>query len=97
MVTALINDDYSIGADIDRYQRVWEHALERLDFSIGTGIYVLRSDLNLIIGKTAGCNWNISMSSTEMEIGSNTEFYHKNVPVIPPKSGKSYGAVHWKK
>ena len=31
---ALINEDYSIGIDIERYQGVLEHALSKVDFSI---------------------------------------------------------------
>ena len=36
---ALINKDYSVGIDIERYQGVLEHALSKVDFSMGTGIY----------------------------------------------------------
>ena len=36
---ALINEDYSIGIDIERYQGVLQHALSRVDFSVGIGIY----------------------------------------------------------
>ena len=51
---ALINDDYSTRIDIDRYQDLLEHALSKVDFSVGTGIYMLPSDLNLNIGMTKG-------------------------------------------
>ena len=43
---ALINGDYSIGIDIKRYQGALEHALSKVDFSVGTGIYMLSNDLN---------------------------------------------------
>ena len=43
---ALINEDYSIGIDIERYQRVLEHALSKVDFSVGIGIYMLPGNLN---------------------------------------------------
>ena len=33
-----------------------EHALSKVDFSVGTGIYMLPSDLNLRIGKTKRYN-----------------------------------------
>ena len=49
----LINEDYSIAIDIERYEGVLEHALSKLDFSVGTGIYMLPSDLNLNIA--SGC------------------------------------------
>ena len=37
MFKALINEDYSIGIDIERYQGVLEHALSKVDFSVGIG------------------------------------------------------------
>ena len=53
---ALINEDYSIGIDIERYQGVLEHALSKVDFSVGTGMYMLPSNLNLNIGRAKGYN-----------------------------------------
>ena len=53
---ALINEDYSVSTDIDRYQGVLEHALSKVDFSISTAIYMLPINLNLNIGKTVGYN-----------------------------------------
>ena len=45
--SALINKEYSTTIDIERYQRVLEHALSKVDFSVGIGIHILPSDLNL--------------------------------------------------
>ena len=53
---ALVSEDYSIAINIERYQRVLEHTLAKLEFSVGIGIYMLPSDLNLNIGKTKGYN-----------------------------------------
>ena len=47
----LINEDYSISAGIDRSQGDLEHALSKVDLSVGTDIYVLPSNLNLSKGK----------------------------------------------
>ena len=44
---SLINKDLSL--DIEKYQRVLEHALSKVDFSVGIGIYMLPSNLNLTI------------------------------------------------
>ena len=66
----LINEEYSIGIDIERYQGALEHALSKVDFLIGIGIYMLPSNLNLKIGKTKGCNNKILVSNTDMKIGS---------------------------
>ena len=70
---ALINEDYSVGIDIERYQGVLEHALPKVDFSVGTGIYMLPSRLNLSVGKTKGYNNKILVSNTDMKIGSNRD------------------------
>ena len=69
----LINEDYSIGTDIERYQGVLEHTLSKVDFSVGIGIYMLPSNLNLSIGKTKGYNNKILVSNTDMKIGSNRD------------------------
>ena len=33
--TELVNEEYSIGIDIERFQGVLEHAISKADFSIG--------------------------------------------------------------
>ena len=73
MFKALINEDYSIGIDIERYQGVLEQALSKVDFSVGIGIYMLPSNLNLSIGKTKGYNNKILVGNTDMKIGSNSD------------------------
>ena len=49
---ALTSEGHSIGIDIERYQGVLEHALSKVDFSVGIGINMLPSNLNLNIGGT---------------------------------------------
>ena len=85
MFKALINDDYFIGIDIKRYQGVSEHALSKVDFSVGIGIYMLPSNLNLAIGKKEGYNNKILVSNTDMKIGSNRDIYrdHKKLLCVP--------------
>ena len=68
MFKALINEDYSIDIDIKRYQGLLEHALSKVDFSVGIGIYMLPSNLNLGIGKTKGYNGKILVSNTGMKL-----------------------------
>ena len=79
---ALINEDYSIGIDIERYQGVLEHALSKVDFSVGIEIYMLPSNLNLSIGKTKGYNNKNLVSNT----GSNRDINkdHKKLAVVKP-------------
>ena len=55
---------------------------------LGTGIYMLPSNLNLNIGKKNGYNNKILVSNTDMKIGSNRDINkdHKKLPpeiVIP--------------
>ena len=73
MFKALINENGSIGIDIERYQGVLEHALSKVDFSVGTIIYMFPSNLNLSIGKTKGYNNKILVSNTDMKIGLNKD------------------------
>ena len=68
MFKALINEDYSIDIDIKRYQGLLEHALSKVDFSVGIGIYMLPSNLNLSIGKTKGYNSKILVSNTDLKL-----------------------------
>ena len=41
---AMINEAYSTGIDIKRYQGVLGHALSKVDFLVGIGIYMLPRD-----------------------------------------------------
>ena len=81
---SLINKDLSI--DIEKYQGVLQHAVSKIDFSVGIGIYMLPSNLNLNIGKTKGYNNKILVSNTGMKIGSNKDINrdHKKFPVVKP-------------
>ena len=83
----LISKDIGIAIDIKGYQGVLEHALSKVDFSVGIGIYMLPSDLNLNIEKTKGYNNKILVSNTDMKIGSNRDINkdHKKLPPDVPK------------
>ena len=64
-----------------------QHALSKVDFSVGMDIYMLPSNLNLNIGKTKGYNDKILVSNTDMKIGSNRDINkdHKKLPPDVPK------------
>ena len=81
---ALTNEDYSIGIDTERYQGVLEHALSKVYFSVGTGIYMLPSNLNLNIGRTKGYNNKILVSNTDTKIGSNKDINRDHKKLTPP-------------
>ena len=65
-----------------------EHALSKVDFSVGTGIYMLPSNLTLNIGKTKGYNNQILVSNTEMKIGSNRDINKDGAAHDAPKTMK---------
>ena len=68
-----------------------EHAFSKVDFSVGIGIYMLPSNLNLNIGKTKGYNNEILVSNTDMKIGSNRGINkdHKKLYVVKPDVTKT--------
>ena len=88
---ALINEDCSIGIDIERYQGVLEHALSKVDFSVSIGIYMLPSNLNLSIGNTKGCNNKTLVSNIDMKIGSNRDINRNHKKMAPPDVSKKIG------
>ena len=69
----LLKSDYSIADDIARYQGVLEHAMSKVDFSVGGGIYMLSSNMNLSINKTQGFNNNILISESSYKLGLNNK------------------------
>ena len=77
---AVINEHYSIGINIERYQGVLEQVLSKVDFSVTTSTYMIPSDLNLSMKKTKEYNNKILVSNADMKIGSNKD--HKKLP--PP-------------
>ena len=81
MLKALVNEDHSISADIDRDQSVLEHALSKVDFY--PGIYILPSNIGKTVEKTVGYNNKILISNTNIKIGPGKDInksavYHKN-------------------
>ena len=69
----LLKSDYSIADDIARYQGVLEHAMSKVDFSVGGGVYMLPSNMNLNINKTQGFNNNILISESSYKLGLNNK------------------------
>ena len=64
----LINEEYSICAGIKNYYGVLEHAIAKVDFSIGAGTYVLQSNPKLNVRKNAAYNNKILVSSKDIGI-----------------------------
>ena len=90
----LINEDYSISIDIERYQGVLEHALSKVDFSVGIEIFMLPSNLNINIEKTKGYNNKILVSNTDMKIGSDRDINKDHKKLARPEPDKAGGAAH---
>ena len=61
-----------------------EPALSKVDFPVGTGIYMLPSNLNLNIGRKKGYNHKILVSNTDMKIGSNRDINRDHTKLTPP-------------
>ena len=68
-----------------------EHALSKVDFSVGIGIHMFPSNLNLSIGKTKGYKNKILVSNADMKIGSNKYINkdHKKLLVVKPDVPKT--------
>ena len=49
MFKALISEEYFIGTKTESYRGALEHAIRKVDFSMGTGGNMLPSNLNLNI------------------------------------------------
>ena len=62
-----------------------QHALSKVDFPVGIGIYMLPGNLNLSIGKTKGYNIKILVSNKGMKIGSNRDHKKLTPPDVPKK------------
>ena len=68
--------------------------LSKVHFSVGMGIYMISSDLNLNIGKTKGHNNITLVSSTDIKIGSNRGI-NKDHKILPsPVPDQTGGVAH---
>ena len=61
-----------------------EHALSKVDFSVGIGTYMLPSSINSSIGKMKGYNNKTLVSNTDMKIGSNRDINRDHEKLAPP-------------
>ena len=74
--------------DTEKYQGVLEHALTKVDVSLGIGIYMLPSNVNLNIGKK-GYNNKILVSNIDMKIASNRDINRDHKKLTPPDVPKT--------
>ena len=83
----LLKSDYSIADNIARYQGVLEHAMSKVDFSVGVGIYMLPSNMNFNINKTQGFNNKILISESSYQLGFNNKVNAAIKTTSRPKTG----------
>ena len=70
----IVNRRVDITEDIKHYQDTLSHACSKVDYSMGRGIYMLPSDMNLKIRSgTVGYNNKILVSDGNFSLGKNDE------------------------
>ena len=69
----MINKDYSIGTDDDKYQSILDYALSKKDFSISRDIYLFPSNLNLSKRKTVQYNNKVLNITAGIKSNSNKD------------------------
>ena len=67
----IINRETDIQSDIKRYQDVLNNANSEVNFSVGDGIYMMPSDMNLKIGKVFNYNNKILIAKPGYSVGVN--------------------------
>ena len=67
----IVNRRVNIPEDIQRCQKTLQYARSKVDYVIGEFIYMLPSDMNLLIGKVKNYNNKILISSPSFKIGTN--------------------------
>jgi hypothetical protein len=63
--------DLSIPDSIERYQNAINNSHSKLDFAIGSGLYMIPSDLVMKIGSLDNYNNNILIATDDMDFGVN--------------------------
>ena len=66
-----VNRRVNIPEDIRRFQKTLQYTRSKVDYVIGEFIYMLRSDMNLQIGKVKNYNNEILISMPSFKIGTN--------------------------
>ena len=68
---SIISRRVNIPENIQRFQKTLQYARSKVDYVIGEFIYMLPSDMNLLIGKIKNYNNKILVSSPSLKIGTN--------------------------
>jgi hypothetical protein len=84
--------DLSIPDSIERYQNAINNSHSKLDFAIGSGLYMIPSDLVMKIGSLDNYNNNILIATDDMDFGVN----NINNKQIDMGTGTSAGPTNFK-
>jgi hypothetical protein len=80
-----VNSEVDLPSSINRYQKTLQYARSKVDFVIGSGIYMLPSDMNLHVGTINGYNNLIQIATNDMQLGYNAEVNEEsNAPIPEP-------------
>ena len=80
-----INSAVDIPSSISRYQKTLQYAQSKLDFIVGHGLYLLPSNMELLVGNLNGYNNLIQVATSDMKIGFNESlnFASQNMSQTP--------------
>ena len=67
----IVNRRVNIPEDIRRFQKTLQYARSKVEYVIGEFVYMLSSNINLLIGKVKDYNNNILIASPSFKIGTN--------------------------
>jgi len=87
---------FSIPESIEKYQNAISNTNCRVDFVVGTGLYMIPADMVLKVGSLEKYNNNIVIASNDMEIGQINDLNIITVPtsVHSPKDTQSFVDPH---
>ena len=89
----IINRRVNIPEDKQRFQKALQYAESKVDYSIGEGMYMLPSDMNLRIGKVKNYNNKIMISKPGFNLGTNLKVNLDNEKDKPDVKSKEVEMV----
>ena len=72
-VEDVINSEVDLPSSIERYQLVLQYARSKVDFVVGSGLYMMPSDMDLYIGTINGYNNLITIATDDLQLGFNDD------------------------
>ena len=70
-VEDVINSEVDLPSSIERYQLVLQYARSKVDFVVGSGLYMMPSDMDLYMGTINGYNNLITIATDDLQLGHN--------------------------